>query len=335
MSVWWVSVSTWASDWKSVHPAVGSPSHWNKKTNNGNCSLTIQISQAFTQIFWVAAMTFDVFVWPRLTLATPFACHYCLWTGAAGGVFIGWCWMDSCCVWLLTRGLITETLPVSSCRPPLWPTITLQMWAKSQMMIKAECRWSAHTLCVLMDGSSYKQIQSIDLVVCYVLLCCRSDPKQSSRLRKSKLCQIWLQSLDFWQIILDAITFLFKDLSLLLVVSNAQYIGLSLLLLISHLYTWVDRSSSNPLSIPQTPPTFSRVLRARQLWKQCGICAAGRETHSLLYLPILTRFSRDIRGNKRCDIPAFRCSKLHPITLMQDSFWIEGNGKHFGWLSYV
>lgn len=113
--------------------------------------------------------------------------------------------------------------------------------------------------------------------------------------------------------ILGVITFLFKQFSSQLpVVSNTRRIGLSLLLLISHLYTWVDRSSSIP---PPTPallpllPTFSRVLRARQLWKQCGICATVRGTGSLLYLPILTRFSRDIRGNKRCDIPALRRSK--------------------------
>lgn len=79
-------------------------------------------------------------------------------------------------------------------------------------------------------------------------------------------------------------------------------------------YPFASHFSSLHMSWSQRPPppptpTFSRVLRARQLWKQCGIRAAHREKGSLLYLPILTRFSRDIRGNKRCGIPALCRSK--------------------------
>lgn len=113
----------------------------------------------------------------------------------------------------------------------------------------------------------------------------------------------------------------------LLLVSNAQCIGLSLLLLISHLYTWVDRSSS----IYSPPPTFSHVLRARQLWKQCGICATGRENR--LVALTLTRFSRDIRGKQKTWHPSvFHRSKLHPITLMRDWLWIKGRGEDF-WMA--
>ena len=102
-------------------------------------------------------------------------------------------------------------------------------------------------------------------------------------------CHIWWQQhcrvSGRWD---SVITFLFQTLPLsvslcrLLVVSNAQCIGFILffLLPISHLYTWVDRSSFIRLllqtSSSSSPPTFSRVLRARQLWKQCGICATRR-----------------------------------------------------------
>lgn len=53
----------------------------------------------------MAATTFGLLVWPRLTLATLFAWILLFMNTNLGG-FIGLCWTHSCCVWLLTRGLI-------------------------------------------------------------------------------------------------------------------------------------------------------------------------------------------------------------------------------------
>lgn len=100
----------------------------------------------------------------------------------------------------------------------------------------------------------------------------------------------------------------------LLVVSNAQRIGFyPFLLLISHLYTWVDRSSSIRLLLLLPPPPSAASCERDSCENSVESVQPGggkKPGALLLHLPILTRFSRDIRGNKRLR------SKAPP-----DNFW--------------
>lgn len=80
-------------------------------------------------------MTFDVFVWPRLTLATPFACILLfmkrnLGGGAVAGVYRLVLDGQLLCLAVDQRpnnGDMRGTLPASSCHPVACPTITDQM----------------------------------------------------------------------------------------------------------------------------------------------------------------------------------------------------------------
>ena len=142
-------------------------------------------------------------------------------------------------------------------------------------------------------------------------------------------CHIWWQQhcrvSGRWD---SVITFLFQTLPLsvslcrLLVVSNAQCIGFIpfFLLPISHLYTWVDRSSfirlllqtSSSSSPPHLQPRPASETAVKTVWNLCNP-PEKKPGALLLHLPILTRFSRDITGNKR--LWHFHgAQKLHPIT---------------------
>lgn len=82
-------------------------------------------------------MTFDVFVWPRLTLATPFACILLFMkrNGGVGGWAVAGVYrlvLDGQLLCLAVdqrpnNGDMRGTLPASSCHPVACPTITDQM----------------------------------------------------------------------------------------------------------------------------------------------------------------------------------------------------------------
>lgn len=170
--------------------------------------------------------------------------------------------------------------------------------SRSAKLFELEFITPGHFLSSL-DGQQ-KHISFLCHLLCHSLV--RGKPCGESKLHQIRFSQHYRVS-DFWQIILDAIAQLLKhSFSLLLLVSNAHCIGLSPLLLISHLYTWVDRSSTN------TPPPQPSAASCERDSCENSVESVqpGRGTLSLLYLPILTRFSRDIRGNKRSDIPTFK-----------------------------
>lgn len=237
--------------------------------------------------------------------------YYCLWRGESGG-FIGCCWTDSCCVWLLTRGLITSAWEGhylwASCRPASHDAAPDNnrsgCWTEALIMIWA--RVKSFELGVFATSGHIPRLRRNT----YICLCFASE----GTLMAAALQSFWQMRLCYY------FSFQTLPLSLALCLSVGCWLcqTLNVLVFIPFCFSFLIFTHELIAAAPSassssSSPTFSRVLRARQLWKQCGICATRRRKKPgalLLHLPILTRFSRDIRGNKRLR------SKAAP-----DNFW--------------
>lgn len=230
------------------------------------------------------------------------------------GVFIGWCWTDSCCIWLLTRGLITVAWQghylwaaamqshntVSSNNCSNWVTnndLSCSASGKSCNLLRTSVRtWPLLTYVMNKCGDYVVQEWSE----------AKLSAQNNRTLQEHCRLLLFFSLAHLCHSCQTPIVWVYSSFA-----SHFSSLHMS----------W---SQQPPPPQPPLPPTFSRVLQARQLWKQCAICAAGRESGSLPHLPILTRFSRDIRENKRCDIPAFHCSKLRRDLWCEISLWIKG-----------
>lgn len=238
--------------------------------------------------------------------------YYCLWRGESGG-FIGCCWTDSCCVWLLTRGLITSAWEGhylwASCRPASHDAAPDNnrsgCWTEALIMIWA--RVKSFELGVFATSGHIPRLRRNT----YICLCFASE---------GTLMAAALQS--FWQMRL-CYYFSFQTLPLSLSLSvclsaagcvkRSTYWFLSLS--VSHFsslhMSWSQQLHPPPPPPPPPPSAASCERDSCENSVESVQPGGGKKPGALLlHLPILTRFSRDIRGNKRLR------SKAPP-----DNFW--------------
>lgn len=238
--------------------------------------------------------------------------YYCLWRGESGG-FIGCCWTDSCCVWLLTRGLITSAWEGhylwASCRPASHDAAPDNnrsgCWTEALIMIWA--RVKSFELGVFATSGHIPRLRRNK----YICLCFASE---------GTLMAAALQS--FWQMRL-CYYFSFQTLPLSLSLSvclsaagcvkrsTYWFLSLSASHFSSLHMSWSQQLHPPPPPPPPPPSAASCERDSCENSVESVQPGGGKKPGALLlHLPILTRFSRDIRGNKRLR------SKAAP-----DNFW--------------